>query len=73
MFITSLFLFCLLILSSLDFITVEFLHELLSIRRKYSQNFICIRKINSQILQLTSADRVREFLVKPRVILVDKI
>ena len=65
MFITSLFLFCLLILSSPDFITAEFLHELLSIRRKYSQNSRCILKINSQILQLTSADRVRDFLVKP--------
>ena len=64
MFITSLFLFCLLILSSPDFITAEFLPELLSIRRKYSQNSRCIHKINSQFLQLTS-DRVREFLVKP--------
>ena len=65
MFITSLLLFCVLILSSPDFITAEFSHELLSIRRKYSQNSRCFHKINSQILQLTSADRVREFLVKP--------
>lgn len=67
MFITSLFLFCLSIhvLSSSDFITAEFLRELLSIRRKYSQNSKCIHKINSQISQLTSADRVRKFLVKP--------
>ena len=65
MFITSLSLFCLLILSNPDFITAIFLHELLSIRRKYSQNSRCIHKINAQILQLTSADRVRDFLVKP--------
>ena len=61
MFITSLFLFCLSILSSSDFITAEFLHELLSIERKYSPNSRCTHKINSQTLQLTSADRVREF------------
>ena len=45
-------------------------------KRKYSPNCRCTHKINSQTLQLTSADRVREFLVKPgsmpRVILVDK-
>lgn len=62
MLITSLFLCCLSILSSSDFITAEFLHELRSIRRKCSQNSRCIHKIDSQFLQLTSAGRVREFL-----------